>query len=195
MKLNSNDIILFSGDSITDGNRGRSMDCNHIMGHGFQYIISSRLAFENSSAMPKFYNKGYSGATMGDLLSKWQEDVLDLKPSIVSILAGTNDGMYAFNNKMTVKQAAENYGKNLFEAVEMTRKNLPDTKIIVCEPFYFPLNDKTTAFDYVPHPYCEENHGRPDVDESVEMIKFRIEADKYIRETAEKISEKEADIF
>ena len=32
--LNSEDIVLFSGDSITDGNRGRKMDCNHTMGHG-----------------------------------------------------------------------------------------------------------------------------------------------------------------
>ena len=26
--------ILFQGDSITDGNRGRNEDPNHIMGHG-----------------------------------------------------------------------------------------------------------------------------------------------------------------
>ena len=26
--------ILFQGDSITDGNRGRSADPNHILGHG-----------------------------------------------------------------------------------------------------------------------------------------------------------------
>ena len=27
--------ILFQGDSITDGNRGRSKDPNHILGHGY----------------------------------------------------------------------------------------------------------------------------------------------------------------
>jgi len=31
MKLNKNDVVLFSGDSITDGNRGKCMDCNHIV--------------------------------------------------------------------------------------------------------------------------------------------------------------------
>lgn len=35
MKLSDKDVVLFSGDSITDGNRGKSMDCNHIMGHGY----------------------------------------------------------------------------------------------------------------------------------------------------------------
>jgi hypothetical protein len=28
-------VILFQGDSITDGNRGRTADLNHIMGHGY----------------------------------------------------------------------------------------------------------------------------------------------------------------
>ncbi len=29
--------ILFQGDSITDGNRGRSADPNHILGYGYGY--------------------------------------------------------------------------------------------------------------------------------------------------------------
>ena len=32
-------VILFQGDSITDGNRGRSSDLNHIMGHGYAFSI------------------------------------------------------------------------------------------------------------------------------------------------------------
>ena len=35
-------IILFQGDSITDGNRGRNNDPNHIMGHGYAFSIASR---------------------------------------------------------------------------------------------------------------------------------------------------------
>jgi hypothetical protein len=35
--------ILFQGDSITDGNRGRSADPNHIMGHGYAFSIASRV--------------------------------------------------------------------------------------------------------------------------------------------------------
>jgi hypothetical protein len=29
--------VLFQGDSITDGNRGRSADPNHILGHGYVF--------------------------------------------------------------------------------------------------------------------------------------------------------------
>jgi hypothetical protein len=32
--------ILFQGDSITDGNRGRNTDPNHILGHGYQFSSS-----------------------------------------------------------------------------------------------------------------------------------------------------------
>ena len=80
MKLSKNDVVLFSGDSITDGNRGKCMDCNHIMGHGYQYIVASQLALENAENMPKFINKGYTGERSEELLKKWQEDVIDNKP-------------------------------------------------------------------------------------------------------------------
>ena len=36
--------ILFQGDSITDGNRGRSADPNHILGHGYAFIIAAVTA-------------------------------------------------------------------------------------------------------------------------------------------------------
>ena len=43
MFLSENDLILFSGDSITDGNRVKKMDCNHIMGHGYTLFLPSLL--------------------------------------------------------------------------------------------------------------------------------------------------------
>ena len=109
MKLNKNDIVLFSGDSITDGNRGKSMDCNHIMGHGYQYIVASRLALDNAENMPKFINKGYSGENAIDLLKKWQTDVLDNKPTVLSILVGVNEGSYGYFNHLTPDEAKESY--------------------------------------------------------------------------------------
>ena len=38
--------FLFQGDSITDGNRTRDKDWNHVMGHGYQYIIASKLWYD-----------------------------------------------------------------------------------------------------------------------------------------------------
>ena len=47
LKLKENDIILFQGDSITDGARGRNSDLNHILGHGYQYILAGQLLADN----------------------------------------------------------------------------------------------------------------------------------------------------
>ena len=34
--------ILFQSDSITDGNRGRNADPNHILGNGYAFIIAKK---------------------------------------------------------------------------------------------------------------------------------------------------------
>lgn len=38
-----------------------------------------------------FINRGISGNTVLDLAKRWQQDALDLKPDILSILIGVND--------------------------------------------------------------------------------------------------------
>ena len=54
IKLKENTTILFQGDSITDGNRGRNEDLNHIMGHGYQYIVGARLQGDNPRSRAYF---------------------------------------------------------------------------------------------------------------------------------------------
>lgn len=195
MYLDGNDIVLFSGDSITDGNRGRKMDCNHIMGHGYQFIVSAKLAYENSERRPRFVNKGYSGATMGKLLETWQEDVIDNAPTVLSILAGTNDGLFGFLNGLTVSQVRESYEKNLAEAIDRTRKALPQTKIIVLEPFYFPISKDDLSYRYTPHIECEPDTGRPDRNETQEAMDYKSAAIQLTRAAARRVAEAEADIF
>ena len=41
INLKQNAVILFQGDSITDGNRGRNEDPNHIMGHGYAFSTTT----------------------------------------------------------------------------------------------------------------------------------------------------------
>lgn len=195
MYLDGDDIVLFSGDSITDGNRGRKMDCNHIMGHGYQFIVSAKLAYENSERRPRFANKGYSGATMGKLLETWQEDVIDNAPTVLSILAGTNDGLFGFLNGLTVSQVGESYEKNLLEAIKLTRKALPQTKIIVLEPFYFPISKDDLSYRYTPHIECEPDTGRPDRDETQEAMDYKSAAIQLTRVAARRVAEAKADIF
>ncbi len=196
MKLTDKDIVLFSGDSITDGNRGKCMDCNHIMGHGYQYIVAGRLALDNAERMPKFINKGYSGENANDLLRKWQKDVLDNKPTVLSILVGVNDGTYGYFKNMTPEETVDRYETNLRKILELTRKELGDIKIIICEPFYFPLDKSDHSYKFTPHPDGVEGpFERPDSNDPEDSVSYRVEVNKRIRTAASKIAEDYGCIF
>ena len=123
--------ILFQGDSITDGARSRNEDWNHVMGHGYAYLISSRLWFDYPKKKLMFYNRGISGNKVKDLLNRWQEDTIDLKPDLLSILIGVNDVSRIIANEYTLEEWKEDY-KTL---IKKTKAELPNTIIFLCEPF------------------------------------------------------------
>jgi lysophospholipase L1-like esterase len=129
--------ILFQGDSITDGNRTRDNDWNHIMGHGYTYLIASRLWYDYTDKNLMFYNRGTSGNRVRDLDARWQQDTLDLKPDVVSILVGVNDVFATIKNynPETIEQFEETYKRILDKTLEV----LPNTQIVLCEPFILPL--------------------------------------------------------
>ena len=129
--------ILFQGDSITDGNRTRNNDWNHVMGHGYAYLIASRLWFDYIGKDLMFYNRGISGNKIQDLDDRWQEDTIDLKPDVLSILIGVNDIPNITENKNSISNWETTYRKVL----DRTKEALPDTKIILCEPFALPTDD------------------------------------------------------
>src|SRR6476660_1574648 len=64
--------FLFQGDSITDGNRTRNNDWNHVMGHGYQFIIASRLWYDFPKKALHFLNRGISGNKVTDIAARWQ---------------------------------------------------------------------------------------------------------------------------
>ncbi len=120
--------ILFQGDSITDGNRGRNSDPNHILGHGYVFIIAARHGATFPEARLDFINRGISGNTVLDLEKRWQNDTLDLKPDVLSILIGVNDR----GRKVPLDEYAQVYDKLLAE----TRAANPKVKLVLCEPFF-----------------------------------------------------------
>lgn len=127
--------ILFQGDSITDGNRGRSADPNHILGHGYAFIIAARHGAMFPEKKLEFMNRGISGNTVLDLEKRWQTDTLDLKPDILSILIGVNDN----GKNVPLERYEEVYNKLIADA----RAANPKLKLVLCEPFR--LNHLATA--------------------------------------------------
>ena len=130
-------IILFQGDSITDGNRTRNNDWNHIMGHGYAYLIAAKLGFEKPAEAFHFINRGVSGDTITDLTARWQTDTLDLKPDILSILIGVNDvdGNITGRFSRNVKDFNDQYRKLL----ALTKEKLPDVQLVIGAPFLLPV--------------------------------------------------------
>jgi len=122
--------ILFQGDSITDGNRGRNADPNHILGHGYVFIIAARHGAAFPEAKLDFINRGVSGNTVLDLEKRWQKDTLDLKPDVLSILIGANDN----GRGVPLDQYEQVYDKLLSEAKAAN----PKLKLVLGEPFVKP---------------------------------------------------------
>lgn len=137
--------FLFQGDSITDGNRTRDNDWNHVMGHGYQFIIASKLWYEFSNKGFHFFNRGVSGNKVTDLADRWQKDTLDLTPDVLSILIGINDTSAFLNGNHDF--TGENYHDGLRALLEQTKEQLPDIQFVLCEPFVLPVGSVKDRWD------------------------------------------------
>ncbi|MBR2374740.1 MAG: SGNH/GDSL hydrolase family protein [Clostridia bacterium] len=125
--------ILFFGDSITDANRIREYD-DMIYSYGCGY--PSFVAAELQSKFPGEYeiiNRGNSGNRIVDLYARIKSDVWNQKPDVLSILIGINDIWHEVGNQNGVD--LERYEKMYDILLNDTKKVLPNTKLIVCEPF------------------------------------------------------------
>lgn len=123
--------ILFQGDSITDMNRGRTADPNHILGHSYAFLIGARFGAMLPERNLTFLNRGVSGNTVPALAARWQQDTIDLNPDILSILIGINDAA----RHLPLEEFEAGYDKLLAGSVAAN----PQVKIVLGEPFTLPV--------------------------------------------------------
>lgn len=119
--------ILFQGDSITDGNRGRGLDPNHILGHGYVFITAARQGAAFPTAKLDFLNRGVSGNTVRELQKRWAKDTLELKPDLLSVMIGVNDS----SKNVPLAEYEQTYDELLTSA----RVANPKLKLVLCAPF------------------------------------------------------------
>lgn len=131
--------ILFQGDSITDGNRGRSADPNHILGHGYAFIIAAKYGAVFAPLNLEFINRGVSGNTVRDLQKRWTADTLELKPDVLSILIGINDQGHG----VPLEQYEPAYDALLTEAKAAN----PKLRLVLCEPFTLPVGKRKENYE------------------------------------------------
>lgn len=128
--------ILFQGDSITDAGRDKKNQVANLQksfGGGYAWMAASNLLVTSPHLNLRIYNRGISGNKVHQLAARWDRDCLDLKPDLLSILIGVNDIWHGLNGKYqgTVKTYEDDY----ISLLQRTKKALPDTRIVICEPF------------------------------------------------------------
>lgn len=130
-------VILFQGDSITDTGRNRETaqtpNLRSTLGSGYAWMAGSQLLVDHPKQDLKIYNRGISGNKVPDLAARWDEDCLNLKPDLLSILIGVND--YWHRRTGRYDGTLEIYETGYRELLERTLKALPHVKLVLCEPF------------------------------------------------------------
>jgi lysophospholipase L1-like esterase len=119
--------VLFQGDSITDGARGRTPDPNHALGHGYVFLIAGDFGARAPEQRLNFLNRGVSGNTILDLAKRWPKDTLELKPDILSVLIGVNDAAKGVTPEV--------FEKTYDELLKSARAANPKLRLILCLPF------------------------------------------------------------
>lgn len=128
--------ILFTGDSISDGNRYKEEkdrgDLNHQIGHSYVYVLDALLSSRYPEKELTFLNRGISGNRVIELYGRIYEDMISLNPDIVSILVGVNDGPQAEHGRHATGKA---YGSLYRMMLKELKEVHPNVQIVLMEPF------------------------------------------------------------
>ena len=147
IKLKSNSVVLFQGDSVTDCHRNRDEIAS--MGDSYVKTMNEYLKKYNIQVI----NKGISGNKVDNLLERFDNDFKGVNPDYIFILIGVNDTWHDFpNQKDTVTFKKE------YELLISKIKEEINVPIIILEPFIIGFNEEII---------CMKN----DLDEKIQVIK------------------------
>ena len=126
-------LVLLQGDSITDC--GRDRDNGENLGSGYAMIAAGTFGAMYPAKKVRFLNRGIGGNRVRDLVARWQEDCIDLKPDWLSIMVGINDTWRGFDqDDWTSIDAFESGYRDI-----LTRaRDEVGPKLILMEPFVLP---------------------------------------------------------
>lgn len=123
--------ILFQGDSVTDA--GRTDIAGENLGGGYPKLAADML--REAGDPVTVINRGISGNRAIDLVGRWEEDCIGIRPDVATILIGINDcwRKYDSNDETPVEDYRNRVDWLLKELREKT-----DACIILMEPFVLP---------------------------------------------------------
>lgn len=139
MFLRKKDVILFNGDSITDALRDRSDQYSLA---GYSKSISEKLHHAAPEAGIVCYNRGVGGDTSAQLLSRFELELDEIRPTVVSLLIGVNDTWRRFDSNASVPCRV--FEKNL-DAILALAKKYTD-RVILLQPFLVDTDPQKRKF-------------------------------------------------
>ncbi|MBO5137882.1 MAG: SGNH/GDSL hydrolase family protein [Spirochaetaceae bacterium] len=139
MFFEKDSLWVAAGDSITEG--GRNMNAKvwdaDVLGSGFVYFLNAALTGFFPEKKIRVINRGVGGDTSSQLLARWKDDVLSLRPDYLSLMVGINDVWRHFDSYGVPEEliSIEQYAENCRQMIETA---LPVVKKIwVMPPFMF----------------------------------------------------------
>ncbi len=142
LKIPPNSKLVMIGDSITDANRAKPVGEGlfEAIGQGYVSLVDALLGAVYPKHQIRVVNVGTSGNNVRDLATRWQTDVIDLKPDWLAIMIGINDVWRQFDipRQKETHVYPEEYERVLDELVTKTK---PLVKGLVLQtPFYIEPN-------------------------------------------------------
>lgn len=121
-------VIVFVGDSITDSDRRTD---RARLGYGYVDLVARDLRARGDEST--VVNVGVAGNRVAHLQQRWSSDVLDRRPSVLSIYIGVNDTLAAFFEGRPTRPAVfeERYTDLLDRAVAAGVE-----RFVLVEPFF-----------------------------------------------------------
>jgi len=142
MKIAANSKLVFIGDSITDCERARPVGEGLFgaIGKGYVALVDATLGAVCPEKNIRVVNMGCSGNTVRDLKSRWQTDVIALKPDWLSIMIGINDVWRQFDlpRQEEIHVGPEEYAATLDELVAKTKPLVKG--LVLMTPYYLEPN-------------------------------------------------------
>ena len=126
----ANDLILFTGDSITDC--GRNRNNAQSLGEGYVNRVAARLGMDHPEMNLRFRNTGIGGDRTCDLLARWNADCIELHPDWVSILVGINNTWRRYDSN---DPTPDHIFESEYRALLMRVKSESSARIVICSPF------------------------------------------------------------
>lgn len=142
MRMRHDDTLLFIGDSITDAGRDRADAAS--LGAGYVHEIARTLrdrAVEGPG--PRVINRGINGNRVYDLETRWTTDVIDHRPTVVTVKIGINDTWRHYDSGLA--SPVDAFEACLDGLLADTARGLP-ARLVVITPFLLPVEPEQESW-------------------------------------------------